>query len=143
MSAAMRLRCRRGTASCRLAPGLPARPAVRLGVDPPTWDSGSFQRFQSLSGQLRGKLDKREVGMDRDVAEIAPMQPTLVGDSPDDRARPDLVPLSDRDPIRRHPLAGAAHRLTRTVRRPFFVPVFLPAELWWRLWRHQELFTVS
>src|SRR5262245_51638608 len=91
--------------------GPPPGAAVGLQVDQHTRDTGPFKRFQRLARELRWKLDERELGMDRDMAEIAAVQPAFVGDCANDRARADLVPLSDVDPIGRHPLTGAANRL--------------------------------
>ena len=74
----------------------PPRTAVGFEVDQLPLDSGVLQRFQRLLRQLLRKFDKRVLGPDGDVAEVAAVQSALVGDCADDVARPHLVALADK-----------------------------------------------
>src|SRR5438128_9413151 len=80
------------------------------------------------------------VGPDRDVPEVASMQPALVGDRADDRAGHHLVPLAHRNAIGSKVAAPFTRLAWPVITRPA-VGSFASL-LWWRL-GHQKLFAVA
>src|ERR1700761_5243294 len=108
---------RRTTTAAAVLVGSP----VRLQIDQDAGNAGLLQLFQRLARQLCRQFDQREVRLDRDVAEIAAVQTTFVGDGADDRARSDLVPLPDRDAIGGETLFGSLTRTTRALGRTVLV----------------------
>src|SRR5690606_15980433 len=77
---------------------------VGTDLDELAGDAGAGEPVERAGGQVGGELDQGEVGLDRDVAEVAAGEPALVGQGADDLARLDLVALADGDAVRRHGL---------------------------------------
>src|SRR3954451_4883961 len=90
-----------GAAAARAGPA-----AVQLQLDQLPADPGALERRPRLGGEVGRKLDEREVGANRDVAEVRATEAALVGDRADDLARLDTVALADVDPVGRERLVA-------------------------------------
>ena len=113
--AALRWRVRRLAAPGRGAAAAP--PSSRRQLDQLAGDAGAGSFDPGVAGQVGRQLDERVVAADVDVPEVLAGQAALVGDGADDLARLDLVPLADRDPVRRHRDVGAPARPRAGARR--------------------------